>query len=124
MPVRGCLCCCGFVAFRQPVAVAVLPERQVGLRPLFGVSLLVIHPVFFQHHWQPQPEHFQAEHVPVSVSLHIDQIGVIEISTWLTRKSELAEARRKYQELFATGNDSGARSLQMLRDIIDVKNGK
>lgn len=42
-------------------------------------------------------------------------------STWLTRKSELAEAEREYQELFATGNDSGARSLQMLRDIIDVK---
>lgn len=42
-------------------------------------------------------------------------------STWLTRKNELAEAEREYHVLFATGNDSGARSLQMLRDIIDVK---
>ncbi|ALZ98140.1 Polarity suppression protein [Leclercia adecarboxylata] len=42
-------------------------------------------------------------------------------NTWLTRKNELAEAEREYQELFATGNDSGSRSLQMLRDIIDVK---
>lgn len=42
-------------------------------------------------------------------------------NSWLSRKSELAEAEREYQELFATGNDSGARSLQMLRDIIDVK---
>lgn len=42
-------------------------------------------------------------------------------NTWLSRKSELAEAEREYQELFATGNDNGARSLQMLRDIIDVK---
>ncbi|GEM_PF-1508936 len=42
-------------------------------------------------------------------------------STWLTRKSELAEAEREFQELFATGNDSDSRSLQMLRDIIDVK---
>lgn len=42
-------------------------------------------------------------------------------STWLTRKNELAEAEREYQEVFGTGNDSGARSLQMLRDIIDVK---
>lgn len=79
------LCCCGFVALRQPVAVAVLPERQVSLRPLFGVSLLVIHPIFFQHHRQPQPEHFQAEHVPVAVSLHIGQIRVIEIFTIITR---------------------------------------
>lgn len=42
-------------------------------------------------------------------------------NTWLTRKNELAEAEREYQEVFATGNDSGARSLQMLRDIIDEK---
>ncbi|EOT8853298.1 phage polarity suppression protein [Escherichia coli] len=45
----------------------------------------------------------------------------INKSTWLTRKSELAEAEQEYQEIFVTGNDSGARSLQMLRDIIDVK---
>ena len=42
-------------------------------------------------------------------------------STWLTRKSELAEAEREYQELIATGNDSSARTLQMLRDITDMK---
>ena len=42
-------------------------------------------------------------------------------NTWLTRKSELAEAKREYQEILATGNDRGVRSLQMLRDIIDVK---
>ena len=45
----------------------------------------------------------------------------INKSAWLSRKSELAEAEREYKELFATGSDSGARSLQMLRDIIDVK---
>lgn len=42
-------------------------------------------------------------------------------NTWLTRKNELAEAEREYQDIFAAGNDSGARPLQMLRDIIDVK---
>jgi len=42
-------------------------------------------------------------------------------NTWLIRKNELAEAEREYHELFATGNDSGSRSLQILRDIIDVK---
>ncbi len=40
-------------------------------------------------------------------------------STWLTRKNELAETEREYYELFATGNDSGCWSLQMLRGIID-----
>lgn len=79
------LCRCGFVALRQPVAVAVLPERQVGLRALFGVPLLVVHPVLFQHHRQPQPEHFQTQHVLVAVGLHIHQIGVIEIVTGLSR---------------------------------------
>lgn len=74
------------VTLRQPVAVAVFPERQVSLRPLFGVSLLIIQPVLFQHCGQPQPEFFQAEHVPVAVGLHIDQIGVIEIVTGLARE--------------------------------------
>lgn len=79
------LCRCRFIAFRQPVAVAVLPERQVSLRALFGVSLLVVHPVLFQHHRQPQPEHFQTQNMLVPVGLYIDQIGVIEIITWLSR---------------------------------------
>ncbi|MEB6380632.1 Polarity suppression protein [Leclercia adecarboxylata] len=44
----------------------------------------------------------------------------INKSTWLTRKSELAEAEREYQEIFVAENESGSPSLQMLRDIIDV----
>lgn len=42
-------------------------------------------------------------------------------TAWLTRKQELAGAEQEYRELFATGNDSRTRSLQTLRDIIDVK---
>lgn len=76
---------CGFTALRQPVAVAVLPERQVGLCPLLGVPLVIVQPVLFQHHRQPQPEHFQAQHMLVTVGLHINQIGMIEIVTGLSR---------------------------------------
>lgn len=85
LPVWSWLCCCGFLAFRQPVAVAFLFQRQIGLYPLLCVPLLIIQAVFFQHHGQPQPEHFQAEHVPVPVSLHIGQIRVIKIFTVITR---------------------------------------
>lgn len=42
-------------------------------------------------------------------------------AAWLNRKQELAGAEQEYRELTATGNDSRARSLQTLRDIIDVK---
>lgn len=85
MPVWSWLCRCGFVTFRQPVAVAFLFQRQVGLYPLLCMPLLITQAVFFQHHGQPQPEHFQAEHIPVPVSLHIGQIRVIKIFTVITR---------------------------------------
>ena len=49
------------------------------------MPLLIIQAVLFQHHGQPQPEHFQAEYVPVPVSLHIGQICVIEVFTVITR---------------------------------------
>ncbi|HCO7934157.1 TPA: Polarity suppression protein [Escherichia coli] len=42
-------------------------------------------------------------------------------TAWLTRKQELADAEQEYRELIATGDDSRTRSLQTLRDIIDVK---
>ena len=42
-------------------------------------------------------------------------------TAWLTRKQELADAEHEYRELIASGNDSRVRSLQTLRDIIDVK---
>ena len=42
-------------------------------------------------------------------------------TAWLTRKQELSGAEQEYRELIATGNDSRVRSLQILRDIIDVK---
>ncbi|MEE9682167.1 phage polarity suppression protein [Lelliottia amnigena] len=42
-------------------------------------------------------------------------------TAWLNRKQELAGAEQEYRELIATGNDSRVRSLQTLRDIIDVK---
>ncbi|MBL5966455.1 Polarity suppression protein [Lelliottia amnigena] len=42
-------------------------------------------------------------------------------TAWLNRKQELAGAEQEYRELFATGNDSRTRSLQTLREIIDVK---
>lgn len=42
-------------------------------------------------------------------------------TTWLTRKQELADTEQEYRELIATGDESRARSLQTLRDIIDVK---
>ncbi|WP_348253573.1 phage polarity suppression protein, partial [Salmonella enterica] len=40
---------------------------------------------------------------------------------WLNRKTELAAAMQVYQELLLDDNVSGSRSLQMLRDLIDVK---
>lgn len=85
MPVWVRLFRCGVVALRQPVAVAFLFQRQVGLYPLLCVPFIIIQAVLLQHHGQPQPEHFQAEHVPVSVSLHIGQIRVIQIFTVITR---------------------------------------
>ncbi|CZY24177.1 phage polarity suppression protein [Enterobacter hormaechei] len=42
-------------------------------------------------------------------------------TAWLTRKQELADAEQEYHELIATGDDSRNRSLQTLRDIINVK---
>ncbi len=45
-------------------------------------------------------------------------------TAWLTRRQELADTEQEYRELIATGNDSRVRSLQTLRDIIDVKSGK
>lgn len=55
------------------------------LYPLLCVSLLIIQAVLFQHHRQPQPEHFQAERVSVPAGLHIVQIHVIEIFRVITR---------------------------------------
>lgn len=45
-------------------------------------------------------------------------------TAWLNRKTELAAAMQEYQELLLDDNVSGSRRLQMLRDLIDVKNGK
>lgn len=42
-------------------------------------------------------------------------------TAWLTCKQELADTEQEYRELIATGDDSRTRSLQTLRDIIDVK---
>ena len=42
-------------------------------------------------------------------------------AAWLTRKQELDGAEQEYRELFATGDDNRNRSLQTLREIIDVK---
>ncbi|WP_336993849.1 phage polarity suppression protein [Lelliottia amnigena] len=42
-------------------------------------------------------------------------------TAWLTRRQELADTEQEYRELIATGNDSRVRSLQTLREIIDVK---
>lgn len=42
-------------------------------------------------------------------------------TAWLTRRQELADTEKEYRELIATGNDSRTRSLQSLREIIDVK---
>ena len=42
-------------------------------------------------------------------------------TAWLKRKQELADAEQEYRELIATGDDNRNRSLQTLRDIIDVK---
>ncbi len=49
------------------------------------MALLVIQPVFLQHHRQPQSEHFQTEYIPVAVCLHVGQIGVIEVFTVIAR---------------------------------------
>ena len=42
-------------------------------------------------------------------------------TAWLTRKQELADTGQEYRERIATADDRGLRSLQTLRDIIDVK---
>ncbi|WP_247149232.1 phage polarity suppression protein [Escherichia coli] len=42
-------------------------------------------------------------------------------TTWLKRKTELAEAEQEYREGLITGDDHSPRSLQTLRDIVDVK---
>lgn len=42
-------------------------------------------------------------------------------TTWLTRKQELAEAEQQYRELLITGDNGRPRTLNMLRDIIEVK---
>lgn len=39
----------GFVALRQPVGVAFLPEGEIGLHALICAALLIIHTVLFQH---------------------------------------------------------------------------
>lgn len=49
MPVRDRLCCGGFIALRQPVGVAFLPEREIGLHALICAALLIIQTVLFQH---------------------------------------------------------------------------
>ena len=45
-------------------------------------------------------------------------------TAWLNRKKELADAEREFCELTATGDERHTRSLQTLRDIIDVKQWK
>ena len=42
-------------------------------------------------------------------------------TSWLTRKQELADTEQEYGELLVSGEDNRPRSLQTLRDIIDVK---
>ncbi len=42
-------------------------------------------------------------------------------TVWLIRKQDLVDTEQEYRELIATGNDSRARSLQTLREIIDMK---
>ncbi|CQH48279.1 TPA: phage polarity suppression protein [Yersinia enterocolitica] len=42
-------------------------------------------------------------------------------TAWLTRKQELADAEQEYRARIVTADDRGPRSLQTLRDIIDVK---
>lgn len=42
-------------------------------------------------------------------------------TAWLNRKTELAAAVQKYQELLLDDNASDSRRLQTLRDLIDVK---
>lgn len=44
------LCCGGVVALRQPVAVAFLPQREVGLHALIRPTLVIIHTELFQHY--------------------------------------------------------------------------
>ncbi len=45
----GRLCRGGFIALRQPVGVAFLPEREIGLHALICAAFIVIQTVFFQH---------------------------------------------------------------------------
>lgn len=40
---------------------------------------------------------------------------------WMVRRQELAEAEQEYRELLITGDNGRTRTLNMLRDIIDVK---
>lgn len=42
-------------------------------------------------------------------------------TTWMTRRQELAEVEQEYRELLITGDNGRTRTLNMLRDIIDVK---
>lgn len=42
-------------------------------------------------------------------------------TTWMIRRQELAEAEQEYRELLVTGDNGHPRTLNMLRDIIDVK---
>lgn len=44
-------------------------------------------------------------------------------SAWLQRRDELKQAEQAYREQLA-GNGHSGQSLQTLREIIDVKNGK
>lgn len=45
-------------------------------------------------------------------------------TVWLNRKTELAAAMQEYQELLLDDNATGSRCLQMLRELIDIKNGR
>ncbi|PWF52384.1 hypothetical protein BHT19_0016215 [[Kluyvera] intestini] len=42
-------------------------------------------------------------------------------AAWLTRKQELTDAEQEYNERINAADDRDSRSLQTLRDIIDVK---
>ncbi|HDT0937965.1 TPA: Polarity suppression protein [Escherichia coli] len=42
-------------------------------------------------------------------------------TTWMTRRQELAEVEQEYRELLITGDNGRTRTLNMMRDIIDVK---
>lgn len=42
-------------------------------------------------------------------------------TAWLTHRQELAKTEQEYRELLITGDNGRTRTLNMLRDIIDVK---